>query len=118
MSLEYDLNVELIMDRLNTSVESASLSTLDAMVEDIRPYVPYNTGELDSSVVVDEESMCIVWDADYAQYAYDLPKDSNFNRDVHPNATSDWVNEARQSYEDKWIEDFKKSFSDSFGGDE
>lgn len=118
MSLEYDLNVELIIDRLNTSMESASLSTLDNMVEDIRPYVPYNTGELDSSVVVDESSMCIVWDADYAQYAYDLPKDSNFKRDVHPDATSDWVNEARQSYEDKWIEDFRESFRDSFGGDE
>ena len=118
MSLEYDLNVELIIDRLNTSMESASLSTLDNMVEDIRPYVPYKTGELDSSVVVDESSMCIVWDTDYAGYVYNLPIDSNFNRDVHPNATSDWVNEARQSYEDKWIEDFRESFRDSFGGDE
>ena len=118
MSLEYDLNTELIIDRLNTSMESASLSTLDNMLEDIRPYVPYNTGELDSSAVIDESSMNIVWDTDYAKYVYDLPKDSNFNRDVHPNATSDWVNEARQAYEDKWIDDFRESFRGSFGGDE
>lgn len=117
MSLEFDINADLIINKLNTSIESASLSTLDTMVEDIRPFVPYNTGELDASVVVDESSMCVVWDADYAQYVYDLPKNSNFNREVHPNATSDWVNEARQAYESKWIDDLKKSFRGSFGGD-
>lgn len=110
MGVLFDINEQLIMNNLQTTLEDAGYETLEKMLQDIEPYVPYKTGELNDSAIIDESSMDIVWDADYAEYVYDLPKDSNFNKEVHPLATSDWVNEAMQSYESKWVEDFKQLF--------
>lgn len=109
------LNVNSILSGISDRLTNAAKSTLYEMKDDIAPYVPYDTGKLDSSCKVDEENLCVSWDTEYAGYVYDMPKSNNFNRNTHSLATSEWCEEARQAYENKWIDDLKKHYSSNEG---
>ena len=111
MSVQLDFDLDVIGRQIENDLESAAVKTLEGMIKDIEPYVPYRTGELSDSVIVDESSLSLVWEAEHADYVYDMPKSTKFNQTVHPQATSQWVEEALGDYKDKWIEDFKRNFS-------
>lgn len=111
MSVQLDFDIDVLGKRLESDLESAAIKTLHVIEEDIEPFVPYNTGELSESAVIDESSLSLVWEAEYADYVYNMPKSSNFNKEVHSKATSGWVDEALKVYKDKWVDDFKRNFS-------
>ena len=110
MSVQLDFDIDVLQRRIEDDLEGAVVKTLDGVLEDIKPFVPYKTGELNNSAVIDESSMSIVWEAEHAEYVYDMPKSNNFDRSVHNRATSEWVDEALQAYHKKWIEDLKNNF--------
>lgn len=111
MAVEIFLNLDVIEQQIEADLEEAAVKTLNTIAEDIEPFVPYRTGELSNMVVLDESSLSLEWEAEHAEYVYNMPKDANFNRTVHPKATSQWVDEALQSYKAKWTEDMKRNFS-------
>ena len=111
MSVQLNFDVDVIGRQIENDLESAVIQTLHGVVKDLEPLVPYNTGELNDSAIIDESSLSIVWDAEHADYVYNMPKNTNFNKDVHPQATSKWVEEGLQSYKKKWIDDLKRNFS-------
>lgn len=111
MRVQLDFDVDVLCRRIENDLESAAIKTLEGVAKDIEPFVPYRTGELNDSAIIDESSLSVVWEADYANYVYDMPKSSNFDKSVHPNATSHWVEEGLKVYKNKWIEDLKRNFS-------
>lgn len=111
MSVQLDFDINVLCKRIENDLESAAIQTLFVVAEDIEPFVPYRTGELSNSAVIDESSLSVVWEAKYADYVYDMPKSNNFNKSVHTNATSHWVDEGLKAYKNKWTEDFKRNFS-------
>lgn len=110
MSAEFSVELDLIYNQLGVDLDRVAVGALDSILDDIEPYVPYNTGELNSSAVVDESSLSIVWEDEKADYVYNLPSDSNFNTGTHSLATSHWVEEALSVYRDSWVELIKKGF--------
>lgn len=110
-SVDFNLNLDLIGRQIESDLEGAAVQTLHVVLKDTEPYVPYNTGELSDSEVIDEDSLSIVWDAEHAEYVYDMPKSTDFNRTTHDKATSKWVDEALASYKNKWVGDLKKNFA-------
>lgn len=115
MAVEINFDTDVLKKRISETAEGAAMQTLEGMLKDIDPYVPYDTGELSDSAIIDESSLSIVWGAEYADYVYDMPKTNNFNTSVHANATSHWVDEAMNSYREKWIEEFKDNFRKRWG---
>ena len=111
MSVDLNFNIEVIGRQIESDLEAAAVQTLKGMVSDIEPYVPYKTGELNDSAEIDEDSLSIVYDTEYAEYVYNMPESNNFNRDVHKKATSKWTDEALHSNKAKWLSDLKKNFS-------
>ena len=111
MSVQLDFDIDVLSRRIEDDLEGAVVETLHEVLEDIEPFVPYKTGELSNSAVIDESSLSIVWEAEHAEYVYDMPKSNNFNKSVHQNATSHWVDEGLKAYKNKWIEDLKRNFS-------
>lgn len=111
MSVQLNLDFDVIGRQIENDLESAAVETLRGIAEDIEPFVPYRTGELNDSVVLDESSLSLVWEADHAEYVYDMPSSTNFNKSVHPQATSHWVEEGIGSYRDKWVNELKRNFS-------
>ena len=111
MGVQLDFDIDVLGRRIENDLESAAIKTLEGVAKDIEPFVPYRTGELNDSAIIDESSLSIVWEAEYADYVYDMPKSNNFNKSVHPNATSHWVEEGLKAYKTKWIEDLKRNFS-------
>ena len=111
MSVQLDFDVAVLGKRIENDLESAAVKTLSGVAKDIETFVPYNTGELNDSAIIDESSLSVVWEAEHAEYVYDMPKDTNFNRTVHERATSGWVEEGLAMFKDKWIIDLKRNFS-------
>ena len=111
MSVQLNLDMDVIGREISNDLEAAAIKTLEGVAKDIEPFVPYRTGELSESVVIDESSLSLVWEAEHAEYVYDMPKSTEFNKSVHTQATSHWVEEGIGAYKDKWIGDLKKNFS-------
>ena len=110
MTVEVNLNTDVLKQRISETAEDAAMLTLEGMLKDIEPYVPYDTGELSSSAVIDESSLSIVWDTEYADYVYNMPQTNKFNTSVHANATSHWVDEAMNFYSETWVEYLRSNF--------
>lgn len=111
MAVEVNFETDVLKKKVSETLEGAVVVTLEQMKEDIEPYVPYDTGELSDSAIVDESSLSVVWEAEHAEYVYDMPESNNFNKTVHPKATSHWIEEAMSSYKDKWIKFLQDAFS-------
>lgn len=110
MSVQLNFDFDILGRQIENDLESAVVETLRGVAKDIEPFVPYRTGELSESVVLDESSLSLVWEAEHADYVYDMPNETNFTRTTHPQATSHWVEEGLQAYKEKWIDDLKRNF--------
>ena len=86
----------------------AKMNLAPKMVKDIEQFVPYDTGNLNSSVKVRGDGSAIEYTADYAEYVYNMPQSNNFKTDVHANATSQWGDVATSLYKDLWYDEFKR----------
>lgn len=81
------------------------------IVQDTSPFVPFRTGQLDSSVMRaskmgDGE---IVYDTPYAReiyygVSYKTGKKFNYNRRFHPLASEQWIEQSKSAYLEKWTD--------------
>lgn len=97
---------------LEDKLDKAVNTSLNELEEFFDPYVLYDTGELSDSYEVDGDSNSVYWSADYAEYAYTMPRSNNFNKDTHPLATSYWVEEAVDDKGKDVISLIEKNFKD------
>lgn len=86
----------------------AKMNLAPKMAKDIEQFVPYDTGNLNSSVKISGIGESIEYTADYAEYVYNMPPSNNFKTDVHANATSQWGDVAAIFYKDFWYDEFKR----------
>lgn len=96
--VQTDISIERIFGDIEEDLLEAASASLRKVKEDIDPYVPYKTGKLSNSAVVNKYE--IVWTAPYANYVYNRTG-VNFDKSVHPKATDHWVEHARDEIGDK-----------------
>lgn len=95
-------------DSLQSRIMIAKMNLAPKMAKDIEQFVPYDTGNLNSSVKISAMGESIEYTADYAEYVYNMPTSNNFKTDVHANATSQWGDVAAIFYKDFWYDEFKR----------
>lgn len=95
-------------DAMQFRIMIARMNLTPKAVKDIEQFVPYDTGNLNSSVKFPVTGESIEYTADYAEYVYNMPQTNNFKTDVHANATSQWVDVATTFYKDIWRDEFKR----------
>lgn len=79
---------------------------------DTDPYVPYRTGELDSSVDPSQfENGVITWRAKYAGYVYYMKGAVNWTRTRHPMAGAQWAERSAAVNHERW----RKMIAVSYG---
>lgn len=92
-------------NRFSANFAIADYRVLNDIIEYTRPYVPYNTGNLDRSAMIDDGY--VVYDTDYAQYVYQ-DKGLNFKTDVHKKAGAEWLDRSAQSNMSRWVSTYKQ----------
>lgn len=95
-------------DSLQFRIMIAKMNLAPKVAKDIEQFVPYDTGNLNSSVKIPATGESIEYTADYAEYVYNMPQSNNFKTDVHANATSHWSDVATMFYKDFWYDEFKR----------
>ena len=103
------LDFNKISNNVLKDVDKATSKMLDSMIDDITPYVPYKTGELNSSVEVDYNNKVIAYNDSKAEYVYNMPTSNKFNRNVHKKATSHWLEVAKAECLPSWLDVLHKS---------
>ena len=93
---------------LQSRIMIAKMNLAPKVAKDIEQFVPYDTGNLNSSVKISATGESIEYTADYAEYVYNMPPSNNFKTDVHANATSHWSDVAATFYKDFWYDEFKR----------
>lgn len=110
------VDVRAFMDSLRAHVRSAwkprleeAKTRLEArMLRDTRPFVPYDTGQLnDSAELAPGPDVGVSWNTDYSWYVFHMPPDYDFNKTVHPEAGPEWTYRAIDKYEEAWIKFFE-----------
>lgn len=97
---------DIVNDTTDKRVWVAKMGLFDDIIRDTEEYVPYDTGELTSSVEVTDDS--IAYTADYAEYVNAMPSTVNFSRRVHHQATSNWVEASILENRGKWLDNFRR----------
>lgn len=103
------VRLDLKLDRLNVSHETAQ-QWLDTMVmRDSTPFVPMRTGALSRSVQTGTVigSGKVVWDCVYARYCY-YGFAMNFSKQFHPDAQAQWFEAAKAVHGRSWLKQVRK----------
>lgn len=93
---------------VNKRVDKARKSLCEEIIHDTENFVPYDTGKLSSSAKILDNNKRIAYTADYAEYVNNMPESNNFNRSIHTQATSHWLNASIALNRDKWLSNFKE----------
>ena len=94
----------------NKRIPIAESRLQNVMMQDVRQFVPYDTGRLDASIEpTSSRDPGVTWTADYAWHVFHMPKDYDFTRTVHPKATSEWTHVAIEQYKQKWLDVFERT---------
>lgn len=114
--------VELVRNNILTNAEEAAIYAKEHiifdMLEDIEQFIPYDTGALNQSVLdASDYPNKLVWESPYAEFVYNMnPDTTNWTRDTHPLATSNWVEVAKKQYTDDWNAKFDEYMADYWRG--
>lgn len=96
-----------VKDNLNNRINVAKQNLVKRIISDTDMLVPYKTGKLASEIDYLENNNGIRYTAEYAPYVLDMPLSTNFTREKHPEATSNWTGVSYQSNRKDWYEYFK-----------
>ena len=113
MSKKPEMKLEWHPDEALSRFESRAMlaqAYLDTQVmKDSDKYVPYRSGTLARSVqtATSPGSGRVVWDTPYAHRMY-TGKRYRFTRDIHPSATAEWFEVAKQKRLSVWMDGVKK----------
>ena len=89
-------------------VDRARKSLCEEIIHDTENFVPYDTGKLSSSSKILDNGKRIAYTADYAEYVNNMPESNNFNRSIHTQAISHWLDASIALNRDKWLSNFKE----------
>lgn len=89
-------------------VDRARKSLCEEIIHNTEDFVPYDTGNLSNSATILDNGNQIAYTAEYAEYVNELPTSSNFDKSVHSQATSSWVDASITLNRDKWLSNFKE----------
>lgn len=106
-------NIDLLLkDNIDKRIYKATEALTPIIAEDLHPYVPYDTGNLDSSLESIPKLHWIQFNAEYAGYALNpiapsgVPKE--YNKKVHPKASGTPVEDAYAEIGSKWLKIFEE----------
>lgn len=92
-----------IADNIRKNDGRIKREVLRKILKDTIPYMPYDTGNLSDSLVVNASlDAIVVEDVPYAGYVLD-GKEKNFNKLVHPLASSTPLEDAYDAHKDEWM---------------
>lgn len=97
-----------VLGNVNNRVSKAKQKLVKDIVADTDNLVPYKTGNLASDIDILPQGNGIRYSAEYAPFVVDMPAGTNFNKKVHPNATSNWNSKSYDKNVEKWIRMFKE----------
>lgn len=114
MDLRAPLNklYESFKAQIEANQAQAQFATMTKMLDDIEPYVPYLTGELNDSLTFNLTDSTISLEADYASYAVNpiapsgVPKE--YTTTYHEEARGYPIQYAAELYEEEWAEFYKE----------
>lgn len=88
-------------------INKARNALCQEIVSDTENFIPYDTGQLSSSVKILNNGRDVAYTADYAEYVNNMPESNNFDKSIHTNATSHWFEASLALNRSKWLENFK-----------
>lgn len=88
---------------LSTRISGAKSTLMEEIENDIRDFVPYNSGYLYESEEITDDS--IEYTASYASYLYNSNR--SFNQSFHKKADNHWIEKAKAEKNASWIRKFK-----------
>lgn len=101
-----------VANTIKDNLESAKKATLERMVKDTEPYVPYKTGNLNANVSINTTASSITYEAEYATYAFNPAtssgKPKQYTKETHPQAQGFPFEKAVMEHEDDWVETFRE----------
>lgn len=101
-----------LVKKVNSNLESAKKATLERIVKDTEPYVPYKTGNLNDNVTVNTSASSFTYEAEYASYAFDpispSGKPKQYTKEVHPQAQGYPFEKAVNEHDVDWVETFRE----------
>lgn len=92
----------------NRRVDRARKSLCEEIIHDTEDFVPYDTGKLSNSATILDSGRQIAYTADYAEYVNEMPSSNNFDKSVHSQATSNWLDASIALNRDNWLSNFKE----------
>lgn len=101
-----------LKDKIDRNKPRARSLTLDKIIKDTDPYVPYKTGELARSTTKSADNTAVLYTAPHASFAFDpntpsgVPK--QYNKTVHEKAQGNPLEAARKDHETEWAEFYRE----------
>lgn len=99
-------------DKIISNIEKAKSKSLDKIIKDTEPYVPYKTGSLSNSVVKNVATSTISYTAPHASFAFEpiapSGKPKEYNQSVHTKAQGYPIQAAYNEHSQEWAEFFAK----------
>lgn len=89
-------------------VDRARKLLCEEIIHDTEDFVPYDTGKLSNSATILDNGRQIAYTANYAEYVNEMPVSNNFDKSVHSQATSHWLDASITLNRDKWLSNFRE----------
>lgn len=83
-------------------VDKAQYHLTEQVLKDSNYYIPKDTGALEASSRITDNSKTISWNTPYARRQY-YGVHHNFSTDVNPNASALWFERAKANHIDDWV---------------
>lgn len=96
-----------VNSNLSNRINVAKKSLVKQIISDTDILVPYDTGKLASDIDYIENNNGIRYTAEYAPFVLDMPAGTNFNRESHTQATSNWTGISYSENKEKWYKKFE-----------
>lgn len=102
--VDVNINTGEIKSRILGKLDSAKLKMNKQVLEDSNKFVRMQTGKLKDSGYYDEDG--VGYSTAYAEYAY--ADGTKVSTDVNPEASSRWVDVAKEKYINDWVKILKE----------
>lgn len=87
-------------------LSAAEAALKQDIIRDTDEFVPYRTGHLAASATPVQDG--VAYTAEYASDVVSKPPDYEFSKDVHTEATSQFIQESISLNKARWVADFKQ----------
>lgn len=115
MGIKVNIKINNLSEKYAKRLDKAQYVLDSAIVSDTEPYVPFRTGQLSASWQKNQTigEGRIIYDVPYAKkmyYGVSANGNSyNYNKSYHPLATSHWLEKAKETYLESWLEKVAKA---------